>query len=62
MVIVSPAMNTFMFEHPITEKQLNNLKNLGIVVMETQTKVLMCNQKGSGAMASVEDILNCVYN
>lgn len=58
-VMVAPAMNTDMFEHPITEKQLAVLRGeLGVHVMDTVVKMLMCNTKGSGAMAEVGDIVN----
>ena len=43
-VLVAPAMNTDMYEHPITERQLGILQNeLGVTVLDTVEKVLMCN-------------------
>ena len=30
---VAPAMNTFMWEHPMTEQQLAALRALGVVVI-----------------------------
>lgn len=57
--MVAPAMNTDMYEHPLTEKQINVLKkDLKVHVMDTVVKMLMCNTKGSGAMAAVDDIVN----
>lgn len=42
-VLVAPAMNTLMYEHPITEKQLAILKDeLNFIVLETQHKKLAC--------------------
>ena len=43
-VLVAPAMNSNMYEHPITEKQIKILENeLGVKVMDTVEKLLMCN-------------------
>ena len=57
-VVVAPAMNTQMYEHPITEKQLHYLESeLSIQILGTETKTLMCNETGSGAMASVDTIV-----
>lgn len=55
--IVAPSMNTRMYEHPITQKHLDTLREWGIVVMPPQTKELFCGDVGVGAMANIEDIL-----
>jgi len=56
-VIVAPAMNTHMYDHPITEIQETFLKSLGIIIMPTVVKTLICGDTGKGAMASVESIV-----
>jgi phosphopantothenoylcysteine synthetase/decarboxylase len=33
-IIVAPAMNTMMWEHPITEEQLNRLRNWGYTIID----------------------------
>jgi len=60
--IICPAMNTKMYEHPITNKQLNILKDFGneVHVIPVIEKVLVCGDSGLGAMAEVESILNYV--
>ena len=36
-------MNTDMYEHPITDKQIDYLKNhLGVIVLDTVEKTLVC--------------------
>ncbi|PRP73159.1 putative leucine-rich repeat receptor-like protein kinase [Planoprotostelium fungivorum] len=55
-LIVAPAMNTLMWEHPLTSKQLDTLEGWGVTVIQPVTKTLMCNDTGRGAMASVDDI------
>ncbi len=45
-VLVAPAMNTFMFENKITQKQFGELKEMEVEVMDTVEKVLACGDKG----------------
>ncbi len=60
-VIVAPAMNTFMYENPITEIQQKFLREtLKVKVLPTVEKVLVCGDKGLGAMASVDTIVSVV--
>lgn len=62
-VIVCPAMNTFMFEHPITARQLRVLgEEFGFTIVDCIEKVLVCGDVGMGAMASVESIVDVVKN
>jgi phosphopantothenoylcysteine decarboxylase len=57
-IIVCPAMNTFMYEHVITEEQLNILKSWNYKIIEPIEKLLVCGDYGKGAMANVDTILN----
>ena len=65
-LILAPAMNTAMWEHPLTQSQLNTIKTFwnlnrqgenGIIIVEPQSKKLACGEIGTGALASVSDIL-----
>lgn len=57
-VVVAPAMNTMMYEHPLTEMQLKILRDtLGVTVMNTAYKKLMCGDEGYGAMIDVKSII-----
>lgn len=56
-VIVAPAMNTYMWEHPITLKQVALLKEWGVRVLWTQKKQLVCGTEGYGAMANIDEIV-----
>jgi len=50
--IVAPAMNTLMWDHPFTKKQLAILQNeLMVHVIPPVSKVLACNEVGNGALA-----------
>lgn len=70
-LIFAPAMNTAMYEHPLTQSQLDTVKSFWnveregtnrISVVEPQVKKLACGEIGSGALAAVSDILNAVKN
>ena len=53
-VIVAPAMNTMMYEHPFTEQQIKILTDtLGVKVLGTLFKKLICGDEGYGAMIDV---------
>ncbi|EGF77003.1 hypothetical protein BATDEDRAFT_33781 [Batrachochytrium dendrobatidis JAM81] len=57
-VVVCPAMNTHMWSHPITSKQLTVLsQELGYVIVHPISKQLACGDVGIGAMADVSDIV-----
>eukprot|EP00049_Salpingoeca_infusionum_P008826 m.145872 g.145872 ORF g.145872 m.145872 type:complete len:193 (-) comp14144_c0_seq1:370-948(-) len=56
-MIVCPAMNTLMWQHPATKQQLDVLKTWGTTVVDPVSKVLACGDQGVGAMAHVDDIV-----
>jgi phosphopantothenoylcysteine decarboxylase len=59
--LVAPAMNTLMWNHPFTSKQLDILRNdLKVQVIDPISKLLACGDQGLGAMASVTSIVDAV--
>ena len=57
-LIIAPAMNTAMYEHPLTRQQLDLItKTFGYIEIPSIEKTLMCGQTGIGAMASVGSIV-----
>ncbi|XWS21066.1 hypothetical protein CRYUN_Cryun30bG0023400 [Craigia yunnanensis] len=50
-LFVAPAMNTFMWSNPFTEKHLMSIDELGISLIPPVTKRLACGDYGNGAMA-----------
>lgn len=50
------AMNTRMWEHPITKKHIDTLLSWGHIEIACISKKLMCGDTGIGAMAKPEDI------
>lgn len=59
-LIFCPAMNTRMFEHPVTGTQINLLKQWGYQEIPVTSKTLICGDVGLGAMAEVADIIQTV--
>jgi phosphopantothenoylcysteine decarboxylase len=60
-VILCPAMNTHMWNHPFTTKHLNIIeKELNYTIIPPIKKKLACGEDGLGAMASLTDILDSI--
>lgn len=55
--VVAPAMNTFMWEAPVTGGQLATMEEWGAIVVPPISKKLACNDEGVGAMARIETII-----
>ena len=53
-VIVSPAMNTHMYEKKVVQDNLKRLKDLGIKVIEPASGYLACGDTGTGKMPEPE--------
>ncbi len=58
--IVSPAMNTNMYENPIVQDNIKKLKKFGIEVVEPDTGMLACKDIGAGKMPSEETLLEYI--
>ncbi|XP_023568476.1 phosphopantothenoylcysteine decarboxylase isoform X2 [Octodon degus] len=59
-LLFCPAMNTAMWEHPITAQQVGQLKDFGYTEVPCVAKKLVCGDQGLGAMAEVETIVDKV--
>ena len=53
-VLVSPAMNTNMYENQIVQDNLKTLKSYGVRVIEPATGYLACGDTGAGKMPEPE--------
>ncbi|OLY82450.1 Phosphopantothenoylcysteine decarboxylase [Smittium mucronatum] len=58
-IFVCPAMNTYMYEHPLTSIHISSLLSY-FHVIEPISKSLACGDVGVGAMASTPDIARFV--
>lgn len=59
-VIVAPAMNERMWDHPATQSNVRILKERGIVVLDVDSGDLACGCQGRGRMVSPEKIVEAV--
>ena len=55
--IVSPAMNTRMYNNPITQDNMKKLEHYGIRVITPATGYLACGDVGEGKMPEPEELL-----
>lgn len=54
--IVAPAMNTAMYENPITQDNMKTLEKYGIEVIQPATGYLACGDTGAGKMPEPEEL------
>lgn len=59
-LLFCPAMNTRMWQHPITSVQVETLKSWGHLEVPCVAKTLMCGDTGLGAMAEVDTIVSTI--
>ncbi len=59
-VVVAPAMNVNMWEHPATQENLVRLQARGVRVVEPDEGYLACGMIGAGRLASIESIVKAV--
>jgi phosphopantothenoylcysteine decarboxylase/phosphopantothenate--cysteine ligase len=57
-VMIAPAMNTNMFEHPAVAKNLATLIARGVHVVDPGAGYLACGWIGKGRLAEPEDVVN----
>ncbi|HEV2305374.1 MAG TPA: bifunctional phosphopantothenoylcysteine decarboxylase/phosphopantothenate--cysteine ligase CoaBC [Candidatus Acidoferrales bacterium] len=55
-VIVAPAMNVNMWEHPATQKNLDTLRERGVGIVQPDEGYLACGLTGPGRLAGTEAI------
>lgn len=58
--LVAPAMNTAMYENPITQDNLEKLRHYGFRIIEPASGLLACGDQGKGKMAEPEFLLDAV--
>lgn len=56
-VILAPAMNTRMYEHPVAQQNVKRLKALGYTFVGPASGELACRETGLGHIADNADIL-----
>ena len=59
-ILISPAMNTAMFENPATQTNLEILRDRGYVIIEPATGMLACGVEGKGKMPEPDVLIDYV--
>lgn len=59
-VVLAPAMNTVMWEHPTNTSYLDRLQSWGYKIVPPASKLLACGDVGRGALASVPEVVEAV--
>jgi len=59
-VIMAPAMNVNMWQHPATQENLATLRARGVRIVEPGEGYLACGMTGPGRLAGQEEILKAV--
>ena len=59
-VLVSPAMNTRMYEHPATQANLAVLKERGVKIIEPSSGHLACGDEGKGKLPEPALLVDCI--
>ena len=60
--LVAPAMNTAMYENPVTQDNLHKLAGYGIKVIEPASGLLACGDEGKGKMPEPDELLSHILN
>ena len=60
--IISPAMNTQMFENPIVQDNLKKLEHYGYEVIQPAVGLLACKDVGKGKMPEPETLLEYILH
>lgn len=59
-VLISPAMNTHMFENPIVQDNLKKLERFGYTIIAPAVGMLACRDVGAGKMPEPETLLEWI--
>ena len=61
-IIISPAMNTHMYENPVTRENIEKLMGRGFVVIKPSSGRLACGAEGVGKLPEPAEIVERVVN
>ncbi len=59
---LAPAMNTHMFDNPVTQDNLNVCRSYGMHVIDPAVGYLACGDTGAGKMPQPETLLNYIIH
>ena len=59
-VLMAPAMNCEMWEKPVVQRNVEQLRRDGVIFIDPEEGWLSCRQRGAGRMAAPEKILAAI--
>ncbi|MCX8126996.1 MAG: bifunctional phosphopantothenoylcysteine decarboxylase/phosphopantothenate--cysteine ligase CoaBC, partial [Dehalococcoidia bacterium] len=59
-VVLAPSMNVNMWENPVTQENLEKLKNRGFTIVEPASGHLACGWTGKGRLPEVRELLGAI--
>ncbi len=60
--LIAPAMNTKMYDNPLTQRNLQNLQEVGYQEIEPRSSMLACGDVGRGALAGLDAIIQKIQD
>lgn len=60
-LVVAPAMNVNMWNHPATQEHMQRLRARGVLILEPEEGELACRWQGKGRLVGVEAIASAVH-
>lgn len=58
--LIAPAMNTKMYDNPLTQRNLSILKEVGYQEITPKSALLACGDVGRGALADLDSIIESI--
>ena len=58
--VICPAMNTNMYENPITKDNIEKLKHYGMHIVEPTSGLLACGDVGKGKLVDIEVMIDAI--
>ncbi len=59
-ILIAPAMNHKMWDHPATQDNVKTLKKRGVTIIGPEKGEMACGEYGLGRMSEPEDILKAI--
>lgn len=60
--LIAPAMNTKMYDNPLTQRNLQILQEVGYQEIELRSSMLACGDVGRGALAELDAIIQKIQD
>ncbi|MEJ5301492.1 MAG: bifunctional phosphopantothenoylcysteine decarboxylase/phosphopantothenate--cysteine ligase CoaBC [Thermodesulforhabdaceae bacterium] len=59
-IVMCPAMNPAMYENPVTQKNIEILRDRGVLVLEPESGTMACGEEGQGRFPAIDVIVETI--